>query len=850
MPVAAAASSLFIHARAERRIGLPLYAARLVVVALAALALPVIATAQSLDHELWTTDGRVDAIAPSGGRIYIGGSFTRVAPIVGSAALLDAGAGAPIGAYGHINGQVLAAVGDGSGGWFIGGGFTSVRGTARNNLAHVDAAGNLTSWNPGANGVVRALAYDGSVFVGGDFSTLGGQPRAYLGAVDAGAGGANSWNPGANGTVYALLVNGLTIYAGGNFSMIGGQTRSCIAALGTISGAPISWNPNANNAVATLALRGNTLYAGGYFTELGGQPRSYIAGIDVTSGSPAAWNPGASDPVLALRTTQRLVTPGTITVFAAGYFTSIGGQARNHLGALDGVTGAVTTWNPNADAAVSALAVRASNITGEATTIYAGGEFLNVAGQPRLRLAALTPAGAVTAWDPAPDGPVTSLTLGTGTVHVGGAFNAIGGQPRNRIAALDAASGVVTGWNPNANGNVRALAILGSTLYVGGTFSNIGGQTRYSIAALDTATGAATAWDASAFDPPQTVAEVNALAVRAGVVYAGGRFSIIGGPNAFRNNIAGLDAVTGAPTNFNANADGIVSALATTQRLTFPNLVTVYAAGEFFAIGGQPRFHIAALDGETGAATTWNPGADYPVRSLALRTSNITGAATTIYAGGEFLNIGGQPRRQIAALSGAGVATSWNPGSDGSVTALTFKSAGIAAGGFFSMIGGAPRSSLAEIDLGTGLATAWNPNPNGQVTSIASAGGIMYVGGGFATVLGQPRPHFAGVTDQTVAAEEPAAIPLRLSLSAAPNPSRNGVSLEATLAEPGEAELGIYDLAGRLVRRLHHGPLPIGLTRLEWNGRDDRGRVRGAGMYFVRARAGTLQSSLKLLRLE
>lgn len=850
MPFAAATFRPFIPRRAERRVWRPLPAMRLVATALAALMLPGIATAQSLDRDLWTTDGRVDAIAPSGGRIYIGGSFTRVSPIVGSAALLDAGTGAPIGAYGQVNGQVLAAVGDGSGGWFIGGGFTSVRGVARNNLAHVDAAGNLTSWNPGANGVVRALAYDGNVFVGGEFSTLGGQPRAYVGAVDAGAGGSNSWNPGANGTVYSLLVNGLTIYAGGNFSMIGGQPRSCIAALGTISGVPISWNPNANNVVATMALRGNTLYAGGYFTEVGGQPRSYIAGIDVASGSPATWNPGANDPVLALRTTQRLVIPGTITVFAAGYFTSIGGQARNYLGALDGVTGAATAWNPNADAAVSALAVRASNITGDATTIYVGGEFLNVAGQPRLRLAAVTPAGAVTAWNPAPDGPVTSLTLGSGTVHVGGAFNAIGGQPRNRIAALDAASGAVTGWNPNANGPVRALAFFGSTLYVGGTFNNIGGQARYSIAALDTSTGMATAWDASAFDPPQLAAEVNALAVRAGVIYAGGRFSIIGGPNAFRNNIAGLDAVTGAPTNFNATADGVVNALATTQRLTFPNLVTVYAAGEFFAIGGQPRFLIAALDGETGAATTWNPSADYPVRSLALKTSAITGLATTIYAGGEFLNIGGQPRRHLAALTGAGAATSWNPDPNGSVTALTFKSAGVAAGGFYSTIGGAPRSSLAEIDLGTGLATAWNPRPNGQVTAIASSGGLIYVGGAFSTVLGQPRPHFAGVTDLVVAVGEPLATGRAFSLRASPNPSRGDLALQITLEAPGEAELGIYDLGGRIVRRLHRGPLPIGVSRLNWDGRDDRGRALGAGIYFVRARAGTQRSSFKVLRLE
>jgi len=34
------------------------------------------------------------------------------------------------------------------GGWFLGGDFTAVCGQSRRGIAQVDAAGNLTAWNP------------------------------------------------------------------------------------------------------------------------------------------------------------------------------------------------------------------------------------------------------------------------------------------------------------------------------------------------------------------------------------------------------------------------------------------------------------------------------------------------------------------------------------------------------------------------------------------------------------------------------------------------------------------------------------------------------------------------------
>ena len=84
--------------------------------------------------------------------------------------------------------------------------------------------------------------------------------------------------------------------------------------------------------------------------------------------------------------------------------------------------------------------------------------------------------------------------------------------------------------------------------------------------------------------------------------------------------------------------------------------------------------------------------------------------------------------------------------------------------------------------------------------------------------------------------------PLR-PLSAWPLPYRSG---EMTVAfatagglggGKGEAEVALFDLGGRLVKRFAKGPFDAGVQQVTWDGRDERGvRVR-AGIYFLRSRS-------------
>lgn len=77
-----------------------------------------------------------------------------------------------------------------------------------------------------------------------------------------------------------------------------------------------------------------------------------------------------------------------------------------------------------------------------------------------------------------------------------------------------------------------------------------------------------------------------------------------------------------------------------------------------------------------------------------------------------------------------------------------------------------------------------------------------------------------------------------------PNPSRGAV----TLAPPpaGRYELEVRDVAGRLVRL--SADRSDGRTPIVWDGRDTRGRLVPAGMYFVRAAPNEQPSKVLLLR--
>jgi hypothetical protein len=79
-----------------------------------------------------------------------------------------------------------------------------------------------------------------------------------------------------------------------------------------------------------------------------------------------------------------------------------------------------------------------------------------------------------------------------------------------------------------------------------------------------------------------------------------------------------------------------------------------------------------------------------------------------------------------------------------------------------------------------------------------------------------------------------------------PNPFVPSTTISFALPERGPVDLAIYDVRGRLVRRLIHGEAVPGRNDVMWNGTDARGRPVGSGVYFYRLSAGDQEMTKRM----
>lgn len=86
-------------------------------------------------------------------------------------------------------------------------------------------------------------------------------------------------------------------------------------------------------------------------------------------------------------------------------------------------------------------------------------------------------------------------------------------------------------------------------------------------------------------------------------------------------------------------------------------------------------------------------------------------------------------------------------------------------------------------------------------------------------------------------------------LSCAPNPFGSSTDIAFVLPRTSEAEVAVYDVSGRAVRRLAGGTLPAGEHRLTWDGRSDGGVSVASGIYFLKLSGPAVRDSRKMVLL-
>lgn len=83
---------------------------------------------------------------------------------------------------------------------------------------------------------------------------------------------------------------------------------------------------------------------------------------------------------------------------------------------------------------------------------------------------------------------------------------------------------------------------------------------------------------------------------------------------------------------------------------------------------------------------------------------------------------------------------------------------------------------------------------------------------------------------------------------AAPSPFTASTRIGFDAAQGGSVRLSVYDVAGRLVRRLVDGVQASGRHRIGWDGRDDAGRHVAPGVYVIHLETPVARATSKVVR--
>ena len=213
-------------------------------------------------------------------------------------------------------------------------------------------------------------------------------------------------------------------------------------------------------------------------------------------------NPRDADPRVAAYLVLSGATP-----------TGVDGTNRANLARLNANGTLDLSFNTSSgpNNTVRAIAIQADG------KILIGGDFTDVNGQPRTRLARLAPDGTLDAtFAPVVNGPVYSIALQVdGKIVVGGAFQTISGSTRRYVARLTASGSVDSQFDTGAGPNnpVNSVAVDDSgKIVLGGLFTSISGSSRSYVGRLN-GNGSI---DRS-FDPgPGANANVNSVATTQG----------------------------------------------------------------------------------------------------------------------------------------------------------------------------------------------------------------------------------------------------------------------------------------------------------------------------------------------
>ncbi|HLP86205.1 MAG TPA: hypothetical protein VK157_17765 [Phycisphaerales bacterium] len=343
-------------------------------------------------------------------------------------------------------------------------------GTAGSTSANLIARWNGTDWSALGSGLSTLIPCsvdtltvlpDGSVAVGGQFSTAGGRAMGNIARWDGAA-----WTPvgsGMNGWLFSLatMSNG-DLIAGGSFTDVGGVIVNNVARWNgwawSALGAGVS-SPNPATVFATVVIPGGDLVVGGRFQNAGALRVNNIA----------RWNGStwfALDAGIAGEV-RELAAFSNGDIIAGGRFPTAGLNTANHVARWDGETWSMLGALAKADGTEGSVSALAVLPTGD---VIVAGTFATVQGVAASGIArwnGSTWSSLGTGLGGTSPAVFGLIVLPSGDLIAAGAFTTADGVTVNNIARWDGA----TWWPLDAGLNSSASAL---TLLPGGDLVALG----------------------------------------------------------------------------------------------------------------------------------------------------------------------------------------------------------------------------------------------------------------------------------------------------------------------------------------------------------------------------------------
>jgi parallel beta-helix repeat protein len=321
------------------------------------------------------------------------------------------------------------------------------------------------------------------------------------------------------------------------------------------------------------------------------------------------------------------------------------------------------------------------------------------------------------------------------------------------------------------------------------------------------------------------------------------------------NRFSGNDAEQGGGLVISTSASLV------TDNLIKNNTATVDGGGLYVTGSGKTPI----IDGNTivDNSASLNGGGVYISSTTAvIKNTVIANNEAGTLGGGVYCWVGGDPTIRHCTIvgNGGGASSGGFVATDGSPTIentiIAFGTAGAAMQCFGSaapvvtcsdLYGNPGGNALCGIDGGDNISAD-------PLFCDATEGDYTLDPASFCAPANSPCALLIGALPEgcaTSATEAPYVARATTLFQNVPNPFNPSTTIRYTIGNPGgRVTLGVYDVAGRLVRELFHGAAGPGEKTATWDATNTNGERVASGVYFYRLTAPGFQRTMKLVVLK